>query len=147
MRTSTKFVTNISLVFFGLLIAALLLEVLVRVFLQPHSYTNFYEAHEQFGQFFKPGQKGYYIEMGHNTYIEINSRGLRDEEHSYEKSRKVFRVLVLGDSFGAAFQVPLEDTFHKVTQRLLNQMKAGNKYKIINGSFPGWGTSNELHKN
>ena len=144
MKTILKFCITSTFSIIGLLIAILLCEIIVRIFFQPHSYTNFYKPHEQFGRFFIPGQKGWYFEQGFETYIEINSQGLRDEEHYYEKPDSVFRILLLGDSFGVAFQVPLEDTFHKVAQRLLIQSARGHRFEIINGSFPGWGTVKEL---
>jgi len=144
MKKIARIIVNICLSILGIFVVVLLLEVLARLFLQPHPYTNFNEPHEQLGRFFIPGQEGWAVGDGFDNYIKINSHGLRDEEHSYVKAEGIFRILVLADSFGAAFQVPLEDTFHKVAQNLLNQSAEGRRFEFINGSFPGWGTTQEL---
>jgi hypothetical protein len=43
-------------------------------------------------------------------------------------------------------QVPLEDTFQEVIEGYLNKNEIStiNKFEVINGSFPGWGTAQEL---
>jgi hypothetical protein len=76
--------------------------------------------------------------------VKINSRGLRDREYTYEKPEKVYRILVLGDSFTQAIQVPLEATFHKQLETLLNQQNRVVSYEVINAGVGNWGTGQEL---
>jgi len=78
--------------------------------------------------------------------ISINSLGLRDYEYPYEKPKGVFRILVLGDSFSEAFQVPLEQTFTKQMEILLNgvALKEYSKIEVINTGVSGYGTDNEF---
>ena len=45
------------------------------------------------------------------AYIRINSRGLRDREHSSEPAPQTFRVAVIGDSFTAGLHVDLEEIY------------------------------------
>lgn len=40
-------------------------------------------------------------------WVRINSKGLRDVEHSYEKPTGVFRILVLGGLMAAGLEVTL----------------------------------------
>jgi lysophospholipase L1-like esterase len=76
--------------------------------------------------------------------VEINSKGLRDEEIAYEKPAGTHRVFLLGDSMTAAMQVPLEDTFGKVAEQELTERLAGQSWQVINGGINGFGTDNEL---
>lgn len=135
---------NIILLFSSLIVTFLGMELLCRLYLQPHRNDNFIQPHEKLGKFFIPNKKGWYVQKKFVQYIEINSKGLRDDEYLYEKHEKTFRILLLGDSMGAAFQVALEDTFHCILEDKLNNRKGINHIEVINGSYPGWGTGKEL---
>ncbi len=69
--------------------------------------------------------------------VHINSQGLRDVEHSVEKSRGVYRVLCLGDSVAFGWEIPLGDTYAKQLEKLLNSMD-GISYQVINAGILGW---------
>jgi hypothetical protein len=75
--------------------------------------------------------------------VSFNSAGMRDSEHPVEKAPGVFRVLVLGDSFIEALQVPLEESFTSLLQRELADRPRG-RVEVINASVSGWGTDDEL---
>src|SRR5271154_4152102 len=53
------------------------------------------------------------------AWLAINQEGFRGPPVSYEKAPGTIRIVVLGDSFAEAQQVPMEDTFSAVMQREL----------------------------
>lgn len=72
----------------------------------------------------------------------INSTGLRDREHAYERRPGVARVLLLGDSFTEGLQVAMERTF---AARIEASFAAhGVAVEVVNAGFSGFGTDNEL---
>lgn len=71
--------------------------------------------------------------------IHINAQGLRDVDHAYEKPTGVERVMLLGDSFIEALQVPLADT---IARRL--QAALGQHVEVIGTGVSGYGTASEL---
>ena len=108
------------------------------------SDTTFAAAHEIFGFFYQPDKEGWRCGEGYKVSIKINSKGFRDREYPYEKPASTRRVLVLGDSFTAAMQVPLETTFHEQIEVLLNQHNRETRYEVISVGVEGWGTSQQL---
>jgi lysophospholipase L1-like esterase len=74
--------------------------------------------------------------------IKMNSHGFRDIERNYEKEKDVFRIVVLGDSFTEALQVPLEQTFPYILEEKLNS-EINKKYEVINLGISGFGTAQE----
>jgi hypothetical protein len=73
--------------------------------------------------------------------ITINSKGLRDKEHDYEKKPGVRRILVLGDSFAWGYGVSNEEIFTEVLERKL--AKCTSPVEVINSGVSGWGTDQE----
>ncbi len=75
--------------------------------------------------------------------IQINSIGLRDTERAYEKPPDTYRILVLGDSMVAGFEVDLNDTF---TQRLEQTLRArtNRNIEVINAGVRGYSNVQEL---
>jgi len=76
------------------------------------------------------------------SYVKMNSHGFRDRERSYEKGKDVFRIVVLGDSMIEALQVPLEQTFIDVFERMLNS-ESDKRFEVINLGVSGFGTGQE----
>lgn len=52
--------------------------------------------------------------------MKINSHGFGDKEHTCEKKKGFYRILVLGDFCTQALQVPLEQSFPYVLEERLN---------------------------
>jgi hypothetical protein len=78
-----------------------------------------------------------------NHDIHINSLGMRDQDHAIKKKDGVYRILLLGDSFMEALQVPFEESFPKLLEERLR--KAGlHNVEVINAAVSGWGTEDEL---
>jgi lysophospholipase L1-like esterase len=73
--------------------------------------------------------------------VAINSRGLRDYEYDYTPPPGVTRILALGDSVTFGWGVPLEDTYPKVLERLLNGGERRGRYEVLNGGVGNYTTS------
>ena len=73
--------------------------------------------------------------------VTYNSQGWRDLEHSVEKPKGVFRILVLGDSFMEANSINLDDTFPRQVEELAQA--TGKNVEVINMGVAGYGTLQE----
>ncbi len=136
---------NVLLVAVSLAVGLVLIEVGVRVFgLYRFPSENFVESHPELGWSHIPGKEGHWTVGKQRIHVKINSKGLRDREYPYQKEKRVFRILVLGDSFTEAFQVPLQDTFCKVLEETLNRNKRERHFEVINAGFAGVGTDYQL---
>ncbi len=63
---------------------------------------------------------------------QLNYLGFNDENHTISKPRDVIRVLVLGDSYTEAWQVPLGAAYHRVLESLLNERYGGDpRFEVI----------------
>jgi hypothetical protein len=69
--------------------------------------------------------------------IETNGLGFRDRDHAPDKPDGQVRIAVLGDSFSAAVQVPLEETWWRVLEGLLHGGGCGGHgADIVAGAAP-----------
>ncbi len=131
---------NFCIVFISILVVCGICEWFVR---HRGTATNFIQYNEHCGSILRPNAEGLWRKEGF-AHVKINSKGLRDYEYEYKKPDNVFRILILGDSFTTAFQVELEQTFHKILERLLNNSARTTKdIEVINVSQPNYGTAEE----
>jgi hypothetical protein len=79
----------------------------------------------------------------YKTEVSFNSAGMRDREHTIEKPAGTFRILVMGDSFMEAVQVPFESSFPSLLEAGLLG-KSSRKIEVINAGVSGWGTDDAL---
>lgn len=129
------------LVVIGLLGALTGLELAVRL-IRPEPQELF-EPHPVLGVFHVPNTEAIWNKEG-RAMVRINQLGVRDRELPLEKAPGVYRIIVLGDSFVEALQVPLEQTFVKVTETLLNRWaRAETQFEVINAGVSGYGTAQE----
>ena len=127
---------------FGVLLAFLTIELAVRVLhLVP---DRFWEWDPLLGTRLIANKEGWWTqeEGEFKVRVRINSRGLRDVEHAPQKRPGVPRVVVLGDSFMEAMQVPLEATFARRLEAKL--IEAGVAAEVVNGGVSGYGTAGQL---
>jgi hypothetical protein len=82
-----------------------------------------------------PARSGFYA-LGDRPRVEINSRGLRDDEYAYQGERGVLRILAIGDSRTVGFEVASEFLF----DRVLEQQFGGVRVEVINAGVRGYGT-------
>ena len=73
----------------------------------------------------------------------INSHGFRDYKRTYEKPLNTFRILVLGDSYVEALQVPLDKSFPAILEKTLNESSPSVKFEVLNLGQSGFGTADE----
>ncbi|MGH7908378.1 MAG: hypothetical protein ACRENW_00840 [Thermodesulfobacteriota bacterium] len=135
---------RLTLLFVGFIIATFALELGLNK-LAPNSRASFRKFHELDK---KVGYKGIANAEGElkngeiESYVKMNSHGFRDRERSYEKGKDVFRIVVLGDSIIEALQVPLEQAFTDVLERMLNS-ESDKRFEVINLGIAGFGTGQE----
>jgi len=82
-------------------------------------------------------------ENDHPITGRINSFGWRDKGWLIEKPSNTFRIAVLGDSFVEAFQVELEKTFLKLTERKIKQI-CGLNVQLMNFGRSGYTQSEQF---
>jgi hypothetical protein len=81
--------------------------------------------------------------LGRRLHVTIDSLGLRDVERTAAKPAGVTRVLVLGDSYVEAVQVPLESTLTRRLERALDGAN-GRRVEVWNTGVAGYSTTQEL---
>ena len=74
--------------------------------------------------------------------LTINSHGLRDQEHTYQKPPGARRILVLGDSYAWGYGVADDALFTEVLEQRLSGQQVD--WEVINTGVSGWGTDQEL---
>jgi hypothetical protein len=108
--------------------------------------TSFHTSDPNLGWKLKPGASGEWKGEG-ASFVQVNSEGLRDREHTKAKPPNTIRVAVLGDSFTEAIHLPVEQTFWSKLERKLGNCEAvkGRKnVEVINFGVQGYGTAQEL---
>ncbi|MEG3974949.1 SGNH/GDSL hydrolase family protein [Microcoleus sp. herbarium8] len=108
--------------------------------------TRFHTADPDLGWKLKPGVSGEWKGEG-ESFVQVNSEGLRDREHTKAKPPNTLRIAVLGDSFTEAIHVPVEQTFWSKLERKLGNCEAvkGRKnVEVINFGVQGYGNAQEL---
>jgi hypothetical protein len=130
---------NLTLLGVALVVTILLMEGAVRLFMpQPTGISK----QDPYGLTMHwPGMTRYLPQFGHD--VSFNSAGLRDREHAVAKEPGVFRILLLGDSFMEALQVPFDSSTPSLLERELTR-RAGRPVEVINAGTSGWGTDDEL---
>lgn len=106
--------------------------------------STFFEPDPVIGTRLIPGKSGWWTqeELEFRTPVKINQEGFRDIDHRKEKPQGVTRVLVIGDSFIEAMQVPLEATVARQLQSMLDP--TGERVEVISMGISGFGTAGEL---
>lgn len=109
------------------------------------SYPQWYVEDADLGGALRPGARGRFDKEG-SAWVEINSAGMRDREHTVAKPPGVFRIAVLGDSFAEAMQVDRERAFWAVLERRLRGCAwlSGREPEVLNFGVSGYGTAQEL---
>jgi hypothetical protein len=92
------------------------------------------------GWVLQPGGSAVQRSMDYVVEVDINARGLRDRPHHYEPAAGTRRIVILGDSFMEAYQVPVEASLPYRLQQLL----APVGFEVVNLGVGGYGTAQEL---
>jgi hypothetical protein len=127
---------------FGVGLALLALEIGVRMMhLVP---SRFWQPDPLLGTKLIPSMHGWWTQEEHEftVPVQINSDGRRDLERPVQKPPGTFRILLLGDSFVEAMQVPIEQTFARRLEAMLNGAN-GPAVEVISMGVSGYGTTSE----
>lgn len=152
MKLSFKrLLINTALLVGSLLMCLLLFEAGLRMFGDgPGNYANatdeslFWQADSLLGWRMQPKASGEFIRPEFRAAVQTNSLGLRDDEMPLQKPEGEIRILLLGDSVVAGFEVARPATLEARLESLLNAQHDGRRYQVINAGFRGYGTDQEL---
>jgi hypothetical protein len=117
--------------------AVLIAETVLRV-IRPLDTANSHEfrvPHPRLGWVLQAGASYRNRMPGATSFVTYNSVGFRDVEHAAPNVDGRTRILVLGDSFMEGYSVELEESFHRLLERRLDE--AGSSVETINlGLYP-----------
>lgn len=93
---------------------------------------------------YEPNEKFRYLNL-----VRWNARGYFDNDYEYRKPGSICRIVIIGDSYVEAVQVPLRSTFHKVLERSLNRHPTAGqeplrRFEVIALGSAGTGQENHL---
>lgn len=137
---------NLFLLFVVLIICFALLEAAVRLMWmdQRNDYPKeMFIKDETKGYELNPNFKGNFVMNAYKSVpIEINSKGLRDREFSYDKPGNTTRILLLGDSVTFGAGIGINETYEKLLEREFKEN--GTNLEIINAGISGYQLSQEV---
>jgi hypothetical protein len=112
----------------------------------PGNYRSglIWSNHPVFGRYHVPGSSAWIKSPEFTAFSAINQVGLRDIERPYAKPADAFRILVLGDSFVEAVQVPFEQSFVPLLERKLKAAAGARQIEVINGGVMAFSTDQAL---
>jgi lysophospholipase L1-like esterase len=76
--------------------------------------------------------------------VRVNEEGLRGPSFPRAKPAGERRILVLGDSYTAAVQLPEEQIYPTLLQRRLDERGTSGTWRVVNAGVNGAGTAHEL---
>ncbi len=119
-----------------------ILEAGLRVFGQSEAgaaFQSLFITESQVGYRLRPGATIRYWTSEFDTELAINAQGVRDDDAIGPKAEGERRVLILGDSYVFAVQVPFRDTMGERLEAHLNESGTGSRWRVINGGVQGYG--------
>ncbi len=123
----------------GLLVALALCEVVVRV-ARPQPV---YLGRDELPPSVRLPAKSYTsVTPEWRNRIEINALGFHDREHAFERSGDGLRLLIAGDSFSEAAQLPIDQVWWSLAGEWVAD-ELGRPVEVINCGMAGVGTATE----
>jgi hypothetical protein len=140
MKKNKNLLLNIGLLILVLIICFVVLEIATRI-IWDDNLTDYppdiYQSDENLGYKYTHNFQGSFISQdGKELSFSTNSKGLRDEEHSYEKEDDIIRILTLGDSVTFGAGVSLNESYTKILEKDLKD--SGRNVEIINTGVGGY---------
>lgn len=123
-----------------------LCEGIVRVTLPQVLYSSQYLIipDSLTGSRFRPNAVGYIVAESEPIEIRINRLGMRDDDFEVTKPAHTFRILNLGDSFGAGHGVHQDSSYSELLEKQLNaSLNHDMRVEVLNASVPGYDPQNE----
>jgi len=109
-------------------------------FLTEGNQYVFFQFDENLGWRGRPGSSGQFRQGEEfDTFVKINSFGMRDREYERSKPAGIFRVAVLGDSFTWGFGVENDEVYTEVLEKEL-----GSGFEVLNCGVSGFGRGQQL---
>jgi GDSL-like lipase/acylhydrolase family protein len=138
-----KWVGRAALAVFGLAMAALALEIGLRV-LYPD--VPIIRRDERFGSLARPNLDVRKTFGGHERVVRVstNAFGLRGAELPSGKIPGLRRIVALGDSFTFGDAVEAEEAWPAQLEAHLNRDGSSARWQVINAGIPGHGTGQQL---
>ncbi len=96
--------------------------------------------HATRGWALEPDASSFQRTRDYGVLVETNALGMRDRPHDPLPAPGTFRIVVLGDSFMEAYQVPLEQSL----PYLLQERLASRGVEVLNLGVGGYGTAQAL---
>jgi lysophospholipase L1-like esterase len=133
---------NLALFITSTLLALLMIELALRLTGRDPLYVSpererFWKYDPLLGWAHQPGQEGIFETPQFRTTVQINQKGLRDRDHSYERANDVRRILVLGDSFAWGYGVEEAERFSQLLESMMD-------VEVVNAGVSGYSTDQEL---
>ena len=107
------------------------------------AFQRLFMPDDRMGYRLRPGISTRYATPEFDNDLTINPQGVRDDRAIGPKQPNERRVVVLGDSFVFAVQVPFADTFGEQLERGLNASASSHFWRVINGGVQGYGPVEE----
>src|SRR5262245_61750664 len=146
--TRGQWLGNLVLVVGATLVALLAIEFAFRLFLG-HTIVLFPRNHAaaQYGEYtlrsMTPNAVFWHRSIDGQWRFKTNNKGFRDDkDYAYAKPTGTLRVLLLGDSHTAGFEVDQDKTYASVLERSLAER--GVRAEVLNTGISGFGTAEEL---
>ncbi len=133
---------NLGLSLIALLMTLALAEAALRILDPDTNPSPSWHYDRDLGWVQNPGHSYDYVVAGEEVHVAYNRAGFRDAERARERPADVRRVEVIGDSFSAAVEVNLEDTFSHRLESILNA-RTGERWEVINLGVGDFGTAQE----
>ena len=134
-----RLLANLFVAALALLVALAAGELFLRVF-RPYE-LGLWESRRDGLVLLRPGLDTALAGADHR--VRTNDLGLRDVEHSLAKPAGTLRIVLLGDSFMEALQVPFEESFPNLLASSL-EASGGRPVEVVNAGVSGWGTDDQL---
>ncbi len=103
------------------------------------TFQSLFVTDDRVGYRLRPGAEVRYWTSEFDTTLAINTQGVRDDEPIGPKAAGERRVLILGDSYVFAVQVPFRDTMGERLEARLNETETGHRWRVIDGGVQGYG--------
>jgi lysophospholipase L1-like esterase len=130
------------------LVLLLLLEVAIREVVPPQVDVPHLRVFAEGFYTWYPGSRFTYHNLPKveppTADVRINEYGLRGASFAREKPAGETRVLVLGDSYTAAVQLPEDRIFTTLLALELDRGASTGPWRVVNAGFNGVGTAHEL---
>ena len=103
------------------------------------AFQSLFVTDARVGYVLRRGAEVRYWTSEFDTTLTINAQGVRDDEPIGTKPAGERRVLILGDSYVFAVQVPFRDTMGERLEARLNEAADGHRWRVIDGGVQGYG--------